>query len=427
MKARFVAKGYSQHISDHIKETFAATPSSTSLRTLLLHAVLHQYQVTSCDISSVSLNTPREEDIFVQPPPEVYQHRPQVVWKLHRALYGLRTSPKMWQEHLHSTLRGMRLHQLKSDRCVWVKKNIIVLAYVDDLLIAGTSRDTTSFLAQFRQSFSLKHSTVLTSQQPLRFLGNRICRHPDGDIAVSLDKSYYYSMLKTMDPDDNSDPTSTPSLRRPPVQQDPHLDPGRHHIYRKVVGVPIWAAQVRLDLQFTAKDNTRHPSSPTEWDWQNLKHTLRYIKRTMYYKFLISPQLPQGHSLPLRQLIPLHSNTYCDSDWATDIDSRKCTSGTVTSVHEVPPGAQQRSSKHSRYIQCRSRTLCHRRRHQRQLTHIYQLLQELQHNLQRPTFDFGNLDTQYNFTTLTTTKPLTSSKLPIHIFTDSASALSLSN
>ena len=34
LKARFVAKGYSQYISDHIKETFAATPSSTLLRTL---------------------------------------------------------------------------------------------------------------------------------------------------------------------------------------------------------------------------------------------------------------------------------------------------------------------------------------------------------------------------------------------------------
>ena len=50
-------------ISDNIKETFAATPSSTSLRTLLLHAVLHQYQVTSWDISSAY--TPIEEDIYV--------------------------------------------------------------------------------------------------------------------------------------------------------------------------------------------------------------------------------------------------------------------------------------------------------------------------------------------------------------------------
>ena len=86
-------------------------------------------------------------------------------WKLHCALYGLRTSPKMWREHQHATLQGMHLHQLKSDLCLWVKKNSIVLAYVDDLLIAGASRDATSFLERLRQSFSLKHSTVLTSQQ----------------------------------------------------------------------------------------------------------------------------------------------------------------------------------------------------------------------------------------------------------------------
>ena len=54
----------------------------------------------------------------------------------------------------------------------------------------------------------------------------------------------------------------------------------------------------------------------------HLKHTLRYIKGTLHYKFLISPRLPQGHSVPLRQLIPLHINTYCDADWATDIESR---------------------------------------------------------------------------------------------------------
>ena len=100
-----------------------------------------------------------------------------------------------------------------------------------------------------------------------------------------------------------------------------------NHIYRKVVGMLIWASLVRPDLQFTAKDHTRHLAAPTEWDWSHLKHTLRYIKGTRHYKLLISPRLPQGHSVPLRQLIPLHINTYCDSDWATDIESRKSTSG----------------------------------------------------------------------------------------------------
>ena len=175
-----------------------------------------------------------------------------------------------------------------------------MLAYIDDLLIAGTSRDTASFLAQLRQSCSLKHSTALTSQQPLRFLGKRICRHPNGDITVSLERSYYYSMLKNMNLDNSSNPTSMPSLRKPPAQQDSHFDSDRHHIYRKVIGMLI-----RPDLQLVySKDHTRHLAPPTEWDWQHLKHTLRYLKGTTH-----APQLPQGHSRPLRQLIPLHITT----------------------------------------------------------------------------------------------------------------------
>ena len=84
-------------------------------------------------------------------------------------------------------------------------------------------------------------------------------------------------------------------------------------------------------LTFTAKDHTRHLAAPTEWDWTHLKHTLRYIKGTLHYKFLISPRLPQGHSVPLRQLIPLHINTYCDSESVT---------GPQTSSQENLPQAQ---------------------------------------------------------------------------------------
>ena len=106
------------------------------------------------------------EDIYVQPPPEVYQHRPRVIWKLHRALYGLRTSPKIWQEHLHSTLRGLHIQELKADRCVWVKPNLMVLAYVDDLLFAGTSREifivsgATSTIIQLETFYSSHHTTT---------------------------------------------------------------------------------------------------------------------------------------------------------------------------------------------------------------------------------------------------------------------------
>ena len=151
--------------------------------------------ISTCSTTSIPghIENPIKEDVFVQPPPKVYQHRP-VVWKLHRAWCGLRTSPKKRQEHLHSTLRCLELHQLQSDRCVWVKlKDVVVLASADDLLIPGKSRDTTSFLTQLQQAFSLKHTTILSTEQPLRFLGKRIFRHPNGDVTTSLERAYVYS------------------------------------------------------------------------------------------------------------------------------------------------------------------------------------------------------------------------------------------
>ena len=178
----------------------------------------------------------------------------------------------------------------------------------------------------------------------------------------------------------------------------------------------IWASLVRPDLQFTAKDHTRHLASPSEWDWSHLKHTLRYIKGTLHYKFLISPRLPQAHSLPLRQLIPLHINTYCDSDWATDIESRKSTSGTVTSVLGVPLAFNSRTQSTVATSSAEAELYAIGLGISDSLR-IYQLLQELQQHLQRQTFDFENIETQYSLDNSFSTSPsLTTTN---HLFTSS--------
>ena len=119
------------------------------------------------------------------------------------------------------------------------------------------------------------------------------------------------------------------------------------------------------------------------------KHTLRYIKGTMHYRFLISPRLPQGHSLPLRHLIPLNINTYCDSERGTDIDSRKSTSGTVTSVLQVPLAFNSRTQSTVATSSAEADLYAIGLSISDSL-HIYQLLQELQQHLQPPTFDFGD-------------------------------------
>ena len=73
------------------------------------------------------------------------------------------------------------------------------------------------------------------------------------DITISLEWSYYNSMLKHMNLDNSSNATSTLYLRRPPVQQDSHLDPERHYLYGNMVRMLIWAAQVHPDLPVYSK------------------------------------------------------------------------------------------------------------------------------------------------------------------------------
>ena len=57
LRARFVAKGFSQHINDPM-ECYAATPSSASLKGLLLLGILQGHQTTCLDISTAFINTP---------------------------------------------------------------------------------------------------------------------------------------------------------------------------------------------------------------------------------------------------------------------------------------------------------------------------------------------------------------------------------
>ena len=52
LKARFCGKGFAQEVSNANVETYAATPSSQSLRLLLQYSILRNWQVTSLDVSS---------------------------------------------------------------------------------------------------------------------------------------------------------------------------------------------------------------------------------------------------------------------------------------------------------------------------------------------------------------------------------------
>ena len=157
-KGRVVVCGNFQQIQPG-EETCAKTPSFPMLRTLISLASLQRWAVASWDVPTAFLYTQLpEENIVYCGPPNVPVRlglvQPGVVWKLNKALYGLRTSPKAWEgerdeelQNLTSNLNGQQVGLCKVDsaNCVWnirVKNRrgfqgeplVMVIAYVDDLI-----------------------------------------------------------------------------------------------------------------------------------------------------------------------------------------------------------------------------------------------------------------------------------------------------
>ena len=59
----------------------------------------------------------------------------EVAWKVERSLYGLRNSPKSWQDHLSELLVCCGFRRGRSDGCVFYKggDDVTLVVHVDDI------------------------------------------------------------------------------------------------------------------------------------------------------------------------------------------------------------------------------------------------------------------------------------------------------
>lgn len=95
------------------------------------------------DVKSAFLNGEIQEEVYVTQPEgffkEVQEH---LVYRLIKALYGLRQAPRAWYAKLNKCLEDLGFVRCPYEHAVYTKKNgdelLIIGVYVDDLLVTGT-------------------------------------------------------------------------------------------------------------------------------------------------------------------------------------------------------------------------------------------------------------------------------------------------
>ena len=321
VKCRVCVRGYDQEVDPD--DTYASTPSLITLKLLLTLAVAHGWHILAGDVSTAFLHALLTDEVFVIPPVEYYPNG-GVLWKLRKAMYGLKQSPRMWQQHFASVAASLGFERLKSDSNLYFhpERRCYMLCYVDDLLIFGDKKTTEFLFSELQKQLCLRSEGVLEPGTSISFLGRCITRREDS-IEMSMPTSYIDKMLEQLDmlKCRHAATPGTDSLRKL-IDSEELLSPEDHRLYRRIVGQLLWLSSIRPDIQFAVKELSRGLTSPTEDHRTKMKTLLRYLAGTKPMVLTLRPKI-----IPHSKQTTFDIDTYVDSDWAGCATSRRSTSG----------------------------------------------------------------------------------------------------
>ena len=113
-KARLVAKGYVQKHGVYFDEVFAPVARKETVRLIIGIPASRGWELHHLDVKTAFLHGELKEVIFVsQPEGFIVKGSETKVYKLRKALYGLRQAPRAWNEKLNHVLKG-----LSFERCL---------------------------------------------------------------------------------------------------------------------------------------------------------------------------------------------------------------------------------------------------------------------------------------------------------------------
>jgi hypothetical protein len=226
-------------------------------------------------MSSAFLHGNLEKEVYMKLPLGHPQGSdPNLVYQLHKSIYGLTQSPRAWHAQLSVVLEDSGFKRSNADSSLFIHlgpmAKVMVLVYVDDLIIVGNDNDVISHLkATLQQRFPIKDLGNLKY-----FLGIQIAIYHKG--LFLNQRRYVLDLLKDATMIDvKPAPTPLDSKLKLKTTSEPL---GSVNYYQHLVGRLIYLTITRPDITYAVSLVSQFMHTPTVFHLNLVKRILRYLK-----------------------------------------------------------------------------------------------------------------------------------------------------
>ena len=360
-RARIVAQGNRQRPweSYNPEETTSPTVGKASLRTMLAMCAQRNLKVYQADVKAAFLQAPLHEKIYMRAPQgfeERTESGEEVVYRLNKAIYGLKQAAACFWGELSAHLVSKGYKAATGESCMFTRKmpdgsDIILCTYVDDITF-GVSSDANAalFMAELKERFVIDEG----EGKPIKWLlGMAIAQDLSaGTVKMNMELAITKLAESVLTPEElvKAESVRTPMLVTPLTRNEGEVVDKKSFDYLAVVGSLLHIANcVRCDISFAVGVLSRYAKNPGRSHVKAAKRVLMYLYNTrtlgITYTRTQDDELPvifegakhpkddgvRGAAAETSEILKV----YADSDFAGD-ETRKSTMGLVVVMNGGP-------------------------------------------------------------------------------------------
>jgi hypothetical protein len=318
-KARWTLRG---DLQKEVGNTFAPVAENASFKVFCTIAAVEDLDLEQVDVVQAFLLAPHPGEVYVaQPEGFVITGKENWVYKLNKAVYGLRESPRLWNDELDAYLKSLGFVPSVADACIYSREKngsrMLLYVHVDDIAIAGRGDQIKVLKGLLDSKFGIKDLGPLkafTSYQVTRDRRMRTITLYQNDYIKEVlnftNMTHSTPLIAISQEFNHLSKKDCPATKE--QQADMELVP-----YRQVVGSLLHIAnRTRPDIAHAVGVAARFSHNPGRVHWNALKNLLRYLKATSTHGIILG-----GSNL---QLIG-----YVDANFAQCVDTRRSTTGFI--------------------------------------------------------------------------------------------------